>query len=218
MILTPRPSLNPCHDRLAQHFQDAAMAMNANLSLVFYAEEESSPAYTLFSFDLKLIPTDPPEEQGTTAEVDMILPNGTMLICADDDRAPRLAYKGLIKKLRVTNSMVLGSTYAEISELVTTVLDASSEFGEARVVCIFDQHMDAYDEGRILGTDVTRELRDAGFKGVIFIRSANDDAASCLFYRSAGANACLGKSVNVTQLVVDITRECHLAWSMEAWT
>ena len=37
------------------------------------------------------------------------------------------------------------------------------------VVCIFDQNLE-FKEGRIFGTEITTELRDVGFKGLIFIR------------------------------------------------
>ena len=55
-----------------------------------------------------------------------------------------------------------------------------------------DQNMD-YPAGSILGTEVTASLREAGFTGVIAIRSANDEPASRKMYLDAGASGYLGK-------------------------
>jgi hypothetical protein len=74
--------------------------------------------------------------------------------------------------------------------------------------------MDNYSEGKILGTDITNELRSDGFKGIVLIRSANDDAASANKYRRAGANGCVGKTLKSSALVSDIVRQCNLAWEM----
>ena len=74
--------------------------------------------------------------------------------------------------------------------------------------------MDNYQEGKVLGTDITHELRSDGFKGIILIRSANDDAASANRYRRAGANGCLGKTLRSTALVGDVVKQCNLAWEM----
>ena len=74
--------------------------------------------------------------------------------------------------------------------------------------------MDNYQEGKVFGTDVTDELRAGGFKGIILIRSANDDAASANKYRRAGANGCVGKTLKSAALVGDIVKQCNLAWEM----
>ena len=41
--------------------------------------------------------------------------------------------------------------------------------------------MKNYKEGKVLGTDITHELRAGGFKGIILIRSANDDVAHVVY-------------------------------------
>ena len=74
--------------------------------------------------------------------------------------------------------------------------------------------MDNYQEGKVLGTDVTIELRADGFKGIILIRSANDDAVSANKYRYAGANGCVGKTLKTSLLINDIVKQCDLAWEM----
>ena len=132
---------------------------------------------------------------------------------------------------------VMGATFEEADSIVSVVKTVASEHGEANVVVLLDQKcaspcrgltmlrvcmyqllwccsMDNYTEGRVFGTDVTSELRSHGFKGIILIRSANDDAASANRYRRAGANGCVGKTLKSTGLVGDIVKQCNLAWEM----
>ena len=67
--------------------------------------------------------------------------------------------------------------------------------GDERVVVQLDQYMQ-YDEGTLLGTDISRELREqVGFRGVIVIVSANDDDESAEAYRAAGADVASGKTL-----------------------
>ena len=78
--------------------------------------------------------------------------------------------------------------------------------------------MDNYTEGKVFGTDVTSELRSDGFKGIILIQSADDDAASTNRHRRAGANGCVGKTLKSSTLVGDTVKQCmkqcNLAWEM----
>ena len=62
-----------------------------------------------------------------------------------------------------------------------------------------DQNME-YAAGTILGTEVTASLREAGFTGVIAIRSANDEPASRKMYSEAGASGYLGKDAKAAKL------------------
>ena len=127
---------------------------------------------------------------------------------------------------------ILGATFAEADSIASVVKTVASEHGEANVVVLLDQKcaspccglsmlkllwccsMDNYTEGKVFGTDVTSELRSDGFKGIILIRSANDDAASANRYRRAGANGCVGKTLKSASLVGDIVKQCNLAWEM----
>ena len=79
---------------------------------------------------------------------------------------------------------------------------------------MFACSMDSYKEGKVFGTDITSELRSDGYKGIILIRSANDDAASANQYRRAGANGCVGKTLELTELATDIVKQCNLGWEM----
>jgi hypothetical protein len=192
--------------------QDAAKALNAVVKLTFYAAESSSAsAHVIFSLEMDLVEGAPPAQDETPT-----LRQGTVLICADDDFAPRIQYKSMAKKLGVpaSNTTILGETFSQIESLVATVLESAEVHGAENVVCIFDQNMDRYKEGRELGTNLARELRERGFRGLIFIRSANDDPASGNFYRSAGANACLGKTEKADVLNETVVTQCELAWEL----
>ena len=88
--------------------------------------------------------------------------------------------------------IIQGATFAEASNLVATVLNATEEYGAEHVVCLLDQNLDSYKEGKILGTQVTQELRAHGFRGTVFIVSANDDQEAVKSYLASGAgNPCM---------------------------
>ena len=95
--------------------------------------------------------------------------------------------------------------------LTELILETAAERGDASVVVILDQNLE-YDEGKAKGTQIIRELRQAGFSGVALIRSANDDAASGHVYREAGATGCLSKKSNVKELALDVARHCRRVW------
>jgi DNA-binding NarL/FixJ family response regulator len=63
-----------------------------------------------------------------------------------------------------------------------------------------------YPAGSILGTEVTASLREAGFKGVVAIRSANDEPASRKMYDEAGASGYLCKDAKGAKLTSDLLR------------
>jgi len=89
--------------------------------------------------------------------------------------------------------------------LVETVLAEAAKRGDGSVVCILDQNME-YRAGTVLGTEVTASLREAGFKGVIAIRSANDEPASRKMYLEAGASGYLGKDAKAPKLARDLKK------------
>ena len=101
--------------------------------------------------------------------------------------------------------MVLGESYEEAAGLVETVMAEAAKRGDGSVVCILDQNVE-YPAGSILGTEVTASLREAGFKGVIAIRSANDEPAVLKMYHEAGASGYLGKDAKAAKLVSDLLK------------
>jgi len=198
-----------------KEMKDAAKAMGAQTSLAFHPETEGMDAHVVFSLESELVPGTKPlprsdAETGTLRE-------DVVLICADDDPVPRLQFKGLAKKLNAQkNLMVFGATFAEVAGLAETVLRVAEEHGDANVVCIFDQNMDKYKEGEMLGTDIIGALRATGFRGLLFIRSANDDPESARFYRAAGANGVLSKTAAAQDVANDLVAKSNLAQALAA--
>ena len=177
------------------------VAIGASIGLVFYPDCHGTAAHAVFSLEIDSKVASAPVATGDESET---LDERCMLICADDDKGPRLLYKSLVKKLDVDNHMIIGEKYTEAAGLVDIVLKAEMDFGGLNVICILDQNMDRYTEGAILGTDVTGRLRECGFKGLIFIRSANDDMASRVAYKNAGADATLSKG---TKSIADLAKD-----------
>ena len=187
--------------------REAAAAMDASIDLLFVGGEEP---HTIFTLTTELRPciaepaAEVDAEAAPAAEGDLVaLQPGTLLICADDDKIARICYRPLIKLSKAEDSMVLGESYEEAAGLVDTVLAEAAKRGDGNVVCILDQNME-YPAGLVLGTEVTSSLREAGFKGVIAIRSANDEPASQKMYDAAGASGHLGKDAKGAKLTSDL--------------
>ena len=100
---------------------------------------------------------------------------------------------------------IAAGTYQRIDEPVQTVMAEAAARGHRKVVCIFDQNME-YPAAPVIGTDVTAKLREAGFKGVIVIRSANDEPAMQKLYLNSGANGHLPKHGKVGDIVSTLLR------------
>ena len=64
------------------------------------------------------------------------------------------------------------------------------------------------------GTDITRALRKAGFNGLIYICSANDECSSVKHYLAAGATGSLLKTsvFKLSDLVEDIIKQCAIGF------
>ena len=140
---------------------------------------------------------------------DGTLKPSVIMICVDDDKVARMSYRPLAKRLGVGPGrlVVLGETFKEAEGLKETILMAAEEHGAENVVCIIDQNMDNYRcKRKVVGTDVVRELRVAGFSGVILIRSANDELAAVLLYQQAGADGDISKHGKVDALAADVLR------------
>jgi len=137
--------------------------------------------------------------------------NEVIIIALDDDKAPRALAKGLIRLVGASDqSVILGEFYNEAINVSQPVFEAASKVGEHNVVCVFDQNM-IYSEGAVLGSDLTKQLRDQGFNGLIIVRSANDSEESQKIYLDAGASAALSKGTSakvvakeIKQLLIDL--------------
>ena len=63
-----------------------------------------------------------------------------VLVQADDDLAPRLQAKGILKSVNAhADSVILGTTFAEANNLVETILDLVQKHSQQKVIVILDQ-------------------------------------------------------------------------------
>ena len=130
-----------------------------------------------------------------------------------DDKVMRMGYKMLYKKLRnldINNSVILGATFDVACTVADRVLRFAGQYGEDKTFVILDQNLDGYPEGRVYGTDITKELRVSGFGGPIFIRSANDDIDSVSKYIRAGATGSLSKGGRMQELVANLIEQLYV--------
>lgn len=135
----------------------------------------------------------------------MPLPNGTAVICIDDDKCTRLQYKGLVRKLELDpeKCLVLGETFDEVKRAPEIVMQHASRY--KNVIVITDQNFDEYESGQeALGTDILEELTAKGFNGLMFVRSGNDSVEDIKFYREKGACDVLSKESKVADLAVSV--------------
>ena len=139
-----------------------------------------------------------------------------MLVCADDDKISRIMLKNTIHLEGLdadqSKSNVSGETLEEAEGLVQTVMDIAAQVGDRKVICIFDQFME-YETETVLGTDATVELRGLGFKGVVLIRSANNEHSAREMYRVAGATGSISKFTRKgLEVIKSIVSQWHDAW------
>ena len=91
-----------------------------------------------------------------------------------------------------------------MAALPARVAALGREIGEASLVCIFDQNMN-YPDGDVLGTDLCRELRADGWRGVPHPIGERPGRRRRV-YREAGADGTLGKSVSSVADTVALPR------------
>ena len=106
--------------------------------------------------------------------------------------------------------MILGAKYDEVEKAHETILQLAET---QHVVCIIDQNLDNYLEGKMVGTDIVEKLVDANFKGLTLMRSANDSVKDIEFYRSKGAHDTLSKTFNVATLAMQVLEKCQQYYS-----
>ena len=126
-----------------------------------------------------------------------VLPADLALVCCDDDLIPRYLYRVLLKtaKASPTESAIVGESYAQVAGLADTVLEKARRLGPERVVCLFDENLDGYEEGSFKGSEIIAELRARDFTGLAIVRSANDEPSAVHDYIAAGADGFIGKAV-----------------------
>jgi len=97
------------------------------------------------------------------------------------------------------------------SELTTErFLAVVQEWEGVPAMVILDQNID-FGHTLLLGTDICKIMRKAGFEGVILIRSGNDSAHDTDLYLSCKADGVLQKTVKFAELVTEVKE-----WSIVA--
>ena len=224
-----------CNDstfRGLSEIERAAKAMGARANLAFQQESvEFSLTMQMVLPEHETAPTELPANAPTptalpangsqsselsTNELEPTeFPEGTVIVGADDDKVSRMMLNALIclpgLNADQTKSIVVGETLQEAQGLVQTVMDMAARVGERKVICIFDQMM-GYGTNMVLGTEITADLRSLGFKGIVLIRSANDDHFAREMYRDAGASGFLSKTARRgPEIVKSIVSQWHNA-------
>ena len=92
------------------------------------------------------------------------LPDGLCYVVLDDDKITRLLARKQIAKFGPhPSSIVLGESRQEALSVPERVRTLALELGEENVIVILDQNLN-YPDGDVLGTDLCRELRAAGWR------------------------------------------------------
>lgn len=139
---------------------EAAHAASASVRL--WVEEAAvkfelrMPVVVLSHSDAPPTPAPPPDFAA--------LPEGLVLIQADDDELARIVGELLVGPLRAdpARSAILGETFAEVAHLPERVLALEAEgVAASSIILILDMFMD-YPEGSITGLELCLRLRKAG--------------------------------------------------------
>jgi len=120
--------------------KEAAGLLCAEINCIFMADEVqftfNVPAQQLTENELQYW-----EAQDKGRAVAALLPlDDVVLVQADDDVAPRLQAKGILKAVNAhADSLILGATFAEANTLVQTVLNLMQVHSQQKIIVILDQ-------------------------------------------------------------------------------
>jgi len=117
-------------------------------------------------------------------------------VLVDDDSVQRGILNALLKRSGGhPDSVVLGANYKEVANVPALVSALAESHGEEKIVVILDQNMDTWQgEKGIYGSDIIKQLGGVKFKGVMCLRTGQDDAESIEVYKSHGAKYIFMKS------------------------
>ena len=76
-------------------------------------------------------------------------------------------------------------------------------------ILVTDQHLD-FPGDEMLGSDIVRELLEAGYRGLVCIRSGNNAEEDVALYRRAGAHCHIGKEMRMKDMVQLLLRQYAL--------
>ena len=191
-----------------REIEDTAALLDGRVDILF---EESHVVSTLELFNIQFVQAaDPSENIQTSIAAPEPVPAGIKFIVCDDDRTPRSLAKGLLKKVEAcVESLILGEAMPGVADVPRIVSDEMVIRGSHNCICMFDQNMH-WPEGSILGTQLTKELREMGFLGLIIIRSANDSESYFKEYSEAGADAVMSKGMKGKDVAKEVGRLYHL--------
>ena len=179
------------------------------------------PNGTQFKWELPgLVPVVNPCPKLNSTAVDL---SQVCILCADDQNPPRLQIPSALERVGLNRMIqrrqlsdvkrgifrdepklkLFGRTADEVGEPVWERVLA--EWHGQPAVFVLDQNM-CYGDKTVLGTNVCKSLRSAGFQGIIAIRSANESEQDKKAYKKAGANAVISKTLNTSELAFELER------------
>ncbi|KAL1502911.1 hypothetical protein AB1Y20_010984 [Prymnesium parvum] len=126
------------------------------------------------------------------------LPEGMLIVHADDDMMPRMFMQALFTHVGAgEGSLILGEEYDALLQIPRTVAALAKRVGHERVIVVLDQNLELPGHSLLLGSELCRQLRqDYKFDGVVVILSANDEQENVKRAASAGADALVAKGLN----------------------
>jgi len=143
----------------------------------------------------------PAEAQQTTAHPEapdtLSTPSSDVVyVLADDDGAQRHILNAIIRKSGGhPDSVVLGSSHEEVASIPSLIRSLGGIHGEERIVVILDQNMDTWPgQEAFYGSSIIKQLGGVNFKGVLCLRTGQDDPESISMFKALGAKLIFLKS------------------------
>ena len=125
-------------------------------------------------------------------------PRGLRIYCIDDsETACRLLHHHLTRSAQTTAVRTYGRTAAEVATFVRAALADAD-------IAILDQHLEYGADANVLGTDIIRELKAKGFRGLCCVRSGNVAPEDLQLCADAGADCAFGKEMPMRQMVQEL--------------
>eukprot|EP00668_Euglena_longa_P020873 GGOE01025988.1.p1 GENE.GGOE01025988.1~~GGOE01025988.1.p1 ORF type:complete len:679 (-),score=215.88 GGOE01025988.1:17-2020(-) len=129
------------------------------------------------------------------------LPCGLRIVAIDDSASARMLLKHQLS--RDCPGCVV-DTFGSSAEDVGPFLSHTLSMAD---IAILDQHLDWPSGSLYLGTELVRLLLQAGFRGLLCIRSANMSEQDAQQYLAAGAHCVLDKLLDRPQMVTTLTTQ-----------
>ena len=135
------------------------------------------------------------KQHNTTTSSEATGQTGLVFVAADDNRIIRVLTKKQYKAIGShPDSLILGATFEEAKAAPARVMALANKHGHHRVVALFDQNLDDYAEGSVFGSEMSQQLREQGFRGLICIRTSNNPEHNHELLK-IGADLVVGKSL-----------------------